>query len=404
MVKRSADQRLIRLTNQKLIMDTIRSNESATRSSLSKALQLSVPSVCTNVDQLIDLGIIRETGEEISSVGRKAKMLKMNYNFGYLVSIDLSNPCITLAISNLKPTILDELKFDLEQFELEQLMDLLFQNIDKLVNTSGLPLHHLLAISLSVPGIVDSKKGIAHCGSYLSPLGEVHFQELLQQKYDVPVLVQKDIDAAVLAETNYGIAKERRDVVFVSADVGVGLGIVLNGSLFKGSTYAAGEMCNFVMDKDEQAKEISDRRLVDFVSVKSLVHAVRRDIASGAQSKVLNDAGGQIDKIDFNTIIKGTLADDPLCVKHVTECARIMGIAVTNMLLLLDLECVVLGGGFVSLGAHYTDTLTAEVHKHIPTNPLIVITELKNKAVLMGSISIGLDSIFNEVLVEKSLG
>lgn len=404
MAKRSADQKLVRFTNQNLIIDTIRSNESATRSSLSKALQLSVPSVCANVDQLIELGIIRETGEETSSVGRKAKLLKMNNDFGYLVSIDLSNPCVTLAASNLKPEILHELKFDLEQFELVRLTDLLLENIEKLLTDNGLALDKMLAISLSVPGIVDSKQGIADCGSYLTALGKVPFRELLQRKYDVPVLVQKDIDAAVIAEMKYGIAKECEDVVFVSADVGVGLGIVLNGRLFKGSSHAAGEMCKFVMDRDDRPSGVGKERLVDLVSVGALVQAVRRDLASGLPSVVLGESGGQIDKVDFNSIIKGTLANDELCLKHVRECARLMGVAVTNMLLLLDLECVVLGGGFVTLGPAYTDTLAAEVRKHLTSKLHIVNTELKNKAVVLGGISIGLESIFEEVLKERAVG
>ncbi|MDQ6419649.1 ROK family protein [Paenibacillus sp. LHD-117] len=403
MVKRSADQKLIRITNQNLIIDTIRTNESATRSSLSKTLQLSVPSVCANVDQLIELGIIRETGEESSSVGRKAKLLKLNNDFGYLVSIDLSNPCVTIAISSLKPEIVHEHKFDLEQFELERLTDLLLENIERILTAKQLPLDKMLAISLSVPGIVDSKKGIADCGSYLTKLGKVPFRDLIQRKYDVPVLVQKDIDAAVIAEMKYGVAKACKDVVFVSADVGVGLGIVLNGGLFKGSSQASGEMCKFVMDREERLDDSPKKRLVDLVSVGSLVQAVRSDLTSGAQSVVLNEAGGQIEKVDFNTIIRGTLANDDLCVKHVRECARIMGIAVTNMLLLLDLECVILGGGFVTLGPAYTDTLAADVRKHISSDLHIVNTMLKNKAVLLGGIAIGLESIFEEVLKERSV-
>ncbi|OCT10515.1 hypothetical protein A8709_11990 [Paenibacillus pectinilyticus] len=401
MAKHSADQTSVRIINQNLILNEIRVNHSVTRSGLSKALQLSVPSVCTNVDKLIELGIIHETGEESTSVGRKAQMLKMNNDFGYLISIDLSNPCITIAISNLKPDILGEIKFDLEQFQLEQLTDLLLAKIEELLAASRLPLDKLLAISISVPGTVDSTQGIVDCGSYLAPLGKVPFRQLFQSKYDIPILMQKDIDAAVIAEMTYGIAKEYRNVVFVSADVGIGLGIILNGSLFKGSSNASGELGNFVMDRKSVPEGAVTERLIDLVSVRALVLAVKQDLASGEQSSVLDEAGGQSEKIDFNTIIKCTLAGDPLCVKHVTECARMMGIAVSNMLLLLDLECVILGGGFVTLGTAYTDTLSTEVRRLIPSNPRIVTSQLKNKAVLLGGFSIGLSSIFEDVLKER---
>jgi len=402
MAKRSADQKLVRITNQNLILSTIREKESVTRSSLSKALQLSVPSVCANVDQLIELGIVREKGEETSSVGRKAKLLKLNNRYGYLISIDLSNPCITLALSDLEPVVVRELKVDLELYRLEQLMELLTSKIEELLASSDISIVQLLAISVSVPGIVDIAQGIAQCGSYLSPLGVVPFRELFQRQYNVPVLVQKDIDAAIIAERNFGGAKESDNAAFVSADVGIGTGIVLGGALFKGSRHAAGELCKFVMDSRSMEQGVSSKLLVDRVSVKALVQSIRNEVEAGTRSSVLNEAGGEIDKIDFNAVIRATHSDDPLCVKYVRESARLMGIAVSNMLLLLDLDCVILGGGFVTLGTAYTETLIEEVSKHVPNPPYISTTVLRNKAVVMGGISLALDSVFEDVLMEKS--
>jgi len=403
MAKRSADQTLVRMTNQNLILSTLREKESATRSALSKTLQLSVPSVCANVDQLIELGIVQETGAETSSVGRKAKLLKLNTRYGYLVSIDLSNPCITLALSDLEPSVVRELKFDLELYRTEQLMELLTEKIGELLEQSGISSGQLLAISVSVPGIVDSAQGIVECGSYLAPLGKVPFRELFQYRFDVPVLLQKDIDAAIIAERNFGAAKDSDNTAFVSADVGVGTGIVLGGALFKGSKYGAGELSRFVMDRQPPAVGVAPPLLGDLVSVKALVQAVRGEVELGVKSSVLDEAGGEPDRIDFNAIIRATLAGDPLCVKHVRESARLMGIAVSNMLLLLDLDCIILGGGFATLGEAYTETLTEEVRKHVPSPPSIRTTALRNKAVVMGGISLALDSVFDEMLLEKSV-
>ncbi len=403
MAKRSADQKLVRMTNQNLILSTIREKESVTRSILSKALQLSVPSVCANVDQLIELGIVRETGEETSSVGRKAKVLKLNPRYGYLISVDLSNPCVTLAMSDLEPVVLQQLKFDLDLYRIEQLMELLLEKIEQLLEQSSISSRQVLAISVSVPGIVDSERGVVECGSYLAPLGSVAFREQLQSRFDVPVLLQKDIDAAIIAERNFGAAKDSANAAFVSADVGIGTGIVLGGALFKGSRYAAGELSRFIMDRQPLADGLAPALLGDLVSVKALVRSVRAEVELGAASSVLDEAGGDPARIDFNAIIGATMAGDPLCVKHVKESARLMGLAVSNMLLLLDLDCVILGGGFAALGAAYTENLAEEVRKHVPQTPSIRTTELRSKAVVMGGISLALEAVFDELLLEKSV-
>ncbi|WP_391573474.1 ROK family protein [Cohnella sp.] len=403
MAKRSADQKLVRMTNQNLILSTIREKESVTRSILSKALQLSVPSVCANVDQLIELGIVRETGEETSSVGRKAKVLKLNPRYGYLISVDLSNPCVTLAMSDLEPVVLQQLKFDLDLYRIEQLMELLLEKIEQLLEQSSISSRQVLAISVSVPGIVDSERGVVECGSYLAPLGSVAFREQLQSRFDVPVLLQKDIDAAIIAERNFGAAKDSANAAFVSADVGIGTGIVLGGALFKGSRYAAGELSRFIMDRQPLADGLAPALLGDLVSVKALVQSVRAEVELGAASSVLDEAGGDSARIDFNAIIGATMSGDPLCVKHVKESARLMGLAVSNMLLLLDLDCVILGGGFAALGAAYTENLAEEVRKHVPQTPSIRTTELRSKAVVMGGISLALEAVFDELLLEKSV-
>ncbi len=403
MAKRSADQKLVRMTNQNLILSTIREKESVTRSILSKALQLSVPSVCANVDQLIELGIVRETGEETSSVGRKAKVLKLNPRCGYLISVDLSNPCVTLAMSDLEPVVLQQLKFDLDLYRIEQLMELLLEKIEQLLEQSSISSRQVLAISVSVPGIVDSERGVVECGSYLAPLGSVAFREQLQSRFDVPVLLQKDIDAAIIAERNFGAAKDSANAAFVSADVGIGTGIVLGGALFKGSRYAAGELSRFIMDRQPLADGLAPALLGDLVSVKALVQSVRAEVELGAASSVLDEAGGDSARIDFNAIIGATMSGDPLCVKHVKESARLMGLAVSNMLLLLDLDCVILGGGFAALGAAYTENLAEEVRKHVPQTPSIRTTELRSKAVVMGGISLALEAVCDELLLEKSV-
>jgi len=404
--KVSAKQKHVRIMNQNLIIDAIRRDESATRSELSKLLQLSVPSVCTNADQLVRLGILRETEDGFTGVGRKASRLRLNDNFGYIISVDLSNPCITVGISNLNPIIIQEVKFDIEQYDINQLMELIISKIDELLVKSNVLVNQLRAISISIPGQVDNDLGIVKCGSYLERLGTVNFREPLQNKFGVRVLVQKDINSAVLGEIKFGAAQGHANAVFVSVDVGVGLGIVLGGSLYPGKFHLAGEIEDYIVNAEEENTERPDglfrsSRLRDFVTIEALVRSVRAELEAGGESRLLKAVNGDIVKVDFNDIIKATLEGDALSVKHVKRCAKIMAAFIANMLFLLDLDTVILGGGFVTLGSAYTDTIRDEVRRLGLGNTAIVDTALKTKAVLIGGIAIGLETMFSELLEEQ---
>jgi len=358
------------------------------------------------VDQLVDRGIVRETEDDSTGVGRKASRLRLNEKFGYIISVDLSNPCITVAIADLKPEIIQEVKFDIEQYEISQLMELLMSKIDELLVASSVQLEHLLAISISVPGQVDNELGVVKCGSYLKPLDTVNFREPLHERFGVRVLVQKDINAAVIGEINFGAAQGHDNAVFVSADVGVGLGIMLGGKLYPGSFHAAGEIAGYIMNPEQEAGETvghqaGSSRLQDLVTVGALVRSIKTELEAGSDSVLLKAVDGDIAKIDFNTIINATLEGDPLSIKHVKRCAKIMAAFTANMLYLLDLDTVILGGGFITLGSAYTDTLREEVKRLGFIKTSIVDTALKTKVVLIGGIAIGLETMFSELLEEQ---
>ncbi|MFF2093285.1 ROK family protein [Paenibacillus sp. NPDC058174] len=393
MAKKSAKQQFVRITNQNLIIDTIRQRESATRSELSKLLNLSVPSVCTNVDQLVTLGIVRETEDASSGVGRKASRLRLNEQFGYIIAVDLSNPCVNVAVANLKPEIVQELKFDIEQYELGQLMELLTGKIEELLASSGISREQLLMISISVPGQVDGESGLVKCGSYLESLGTVNFRESLSERFLTKVLVQKDINAAIIGEMSFGSAQGCSNAVFLSADVGLGLGIVLNGRLYPGSFHASGEIAGYLVGTTAPV------RLQDQVSIGALVRDVRAELAAGAASSLQQISASK--PVSFNDIMGAVHAGDELAVRQVKRRAQMLAAVVVNLLQMLDLDTIVLGGGFVSLGPAYTDTLKEEVAALMPSSKAAIVhTALKTKAVLIGGVAIGLETIFTELLEE----
>jgi len=383
---------MIRQTNQKLIVDAVRQKEVTTRSEISKMLNLSVPSVCANVDQLLAQGVLKqEASGGDAGVGRKAGRLRLNDEYGYVVSIDCTNPRVKLALSNLKPQIMRESAVELELNELSQAFDRIMDGIDALLAEAGIAKERLLAVAIAVPGTVNADTGIVDCGSYLNVLGTVHLRELMQERFpNTPIFLQNDINAAVVGELRYGAARGRKHAIYISVDIGVGSGLVLDGKLHSGNSHIAGEIASFVMNLAPLDGDYSRKNeLQQIVSIRAITEAIVAETRDGGAV-----AGGTL---AWETIVDAVAKRDPLCTKHVERSARIMGIAVSNVMALLDLELVIIGGRVVQLGDMYVDAMREEVEKLLGIKPGIVYTELGDRAVLYGGIAVAMGHVFEHI-------
>ena len=135
MKKVLGNQRLVRITNQKLIIDAIRENGLISRAELSKLLKLSLPSVSSNIDRLIKQGLLVEVGEGDSSGGRKPIMLEFNNNYGNIIGIDMAGMEVKVAVSNLKPEILAKMTFAIsENSNGEEILQILIEKVSEIIS------------------------------------------------------------------------------------------------------------------------------------------------------------------------------------------------------------------------------------------------------------------------------
>jgi len=398
MKKVLGNQRLVRITNQKLIIDAIRENGLISRAELSKLLKLSLPSVSSNIDRLIKQGLLVEVGEGDSSGGRKPIMLEFNNNYGNIIGIDMAGMEVKVAVSNLKPEILAKMTFAIsENSNGEEILQILIEKVSEII--SKYKLHKIMAIVIAIPGIINSKDGYVEYSYRFRELARVDIKKAFEEQFKTTILLRNDINTAVLGELCYGCGKGYLNLVYVGVDVGIGAGIVLNGKLYEGAHYCAGEIGYLALSQDVfETKHRKRRYLGPIASIKSIVENVKSSIKNGAESSILSFVNGDAEKISFIHVVKALQEGDKLCYEHVINSARILGIAVSNIANILDVDLIIIGNEAENFGPDYINTVRSVVNKMTVTSPQIAYSLLKNEAVIYGTFAIALEYILNNII------
>ena len=390
-MRNPANPSSVRVNNQKLIIEHIRSQKSASRADLSKALSISKPSISTNVDGLIDQGILLEQGSGTSSGGRKPTMLIFNGNYRCILSMDLNRNKPMIALSNLNKEILKVIKIDVNIDDQKPLIiEKMTQAMNCLLKEKGFDVQDLGIITIAIPGVIDEETGKIFANPQFNLWSKLNLKSILSEIYNVPVLMKNDISMAALGEKYFGCGKPYQYMAYVSAGLGVGAGIILNNTLYEGPRKAAGEIgyMNLVYDNEN---------LEDQLSTIKLFKRIEDDLNNGIESLLKNKVKNE--PISIEKINEAIEEKDAYASQIVLKLGKLMGSAVANMALVLDLELIVMGGILSDLDPMFLETIKATVKKILPFDIEIKKSDLKSMAGIYGLIELGEGFIVKEMVV-----
>ena len=165
------------------------------------------------------------------------------------LTIDIGGTFIKYALMDESTEIFKRGKFNSPKDSLDEFKEEMTSLIDENLSQD------LKGIAISCPGTVDVRKGVIYHGGILTYLHEVNMVEWLNQKYNLPVSIENDGKAAALAELWMGSAIGCRNVIVLVLGTGVGCGIIIDGKLYRGSSYSAGEVSFIMTNYDVSKKE-----------------------------------------------------------------------------------------------------------------------------------------------------
>ena len=241
-------------------------------------------------------------------------------------------------------------------------------------------------LGIGGPGAADVKRGVILDAPNLG-WRNYELAKRLERALELPVAVDNDVNVAVYGEVVAGAARRFQDVFGIWTGTGVGGGLVLGGKLFHGPRYTAGEIGHFIL---LPGAPLGQRTLEHCASRSTMVRLAVRLIKENHPSLITELVDGDYSQVRSKVLAKAVAAGDSLVNQVVREAANLTAIAAANVVTLLSIPCVVLGGGLpAELGDTWVHWVRKSFRKHVYPDQLrdttIVGSALQDDAGVVGA-------------------
>ncbi len=376
---RTIAQSEMRTINRSAVLEYLRLVKAASRTEIAARLQISQPSTGRIIDELIESGLVRSSGRKERLRGRSRDLLELNADNNLVIGIDLGGSHISGAIVNLGGEILQKFTDSAIGGSGEENFDKLAGFL-RLLQTEAQRLPaRILGAAIGVPGILDSRAGLVRLAPGLDWI-DFPLRQRLERISDLPLILENDVNLAVLGEFWYGVGRGVRDLVMVAIGTGIGAGIILDGKLHRGYSESSGEV-GYILP----GIQFLNHKYPGFGALESV--ASGKGIADQALKKwPLFHAGESPPEMEAVDVFRAARDGQPWAVQVVSETIDYLSLALGNIIVCVDPELVILGGGIASSASMLIDPIRERLTGVIPRLPRIEESALKERAALLGAV------------------
>lgn len=350
--------------NRSLVLRVLNSMEQISRSELARVTGLTKTSITNIIHELMEEGIIYETGTQASDSGRKPVLLKLSDHALYAVGLYISRDFAYANLVNLKGEILQEARqaFDLTE-NLPAFMELVFSLIARVLPENESERKRILGIGIASIGPADVINGIILDPPNFRGLRRIPVVEELGKKFDLPAFLDNDMNASAIAEKIFGYAKKTDHFVYVGVTNGIGAGIVLNGEIYRGSGGSAGEIGHTTVDVHGEKCACGNSGCLElYVSIPAVVSQVKTSLEFGADSPLAKKQS-----VTWNDIVDAAQSGDPISRKAIDRLCYNLSIGLINVVNTFDPQKIYLGHDIARAG----DLVLAPLNELVDRNRLL---------------------------------
>lgn len=382
---RTGSKHLIREINQAIVLNAIRTHGALSRTEIAQMSNLGLPTVSAITAELIDTGLIYQRATGASTGGRPRALLALNAQAGYVVGAKLTEDSAILVLTDLEATIVARSETPIAGRTPAQIAGTLASAVATLRPAAAD--NPILGIGVGMAGVVDRRRGLVRHATYFG-WRDLAFGDLLESRLGLPVVVDNDVNALAAAEQWFGAGRNVANFLVISLGRGIGMGMVLDGRLYRGADGGAGEFGHMTVAPDGPQCACGKRGCLE---------ALVSDPAIARQASALLHR-----PLTIEAVIAGAQAGDALLRSLFVAAGQTLGMAAANVVNVLNPGLIIVGGEGTRAGAlllePFADALRTHCFDGLLENVEIVTDPWGDEAWARGAASLLLGELFEPAL------
>lgn len=294
----------------------------------------------------------------------------------FFIGIDLGGTNLKIALVDSNFRIRSKKILNTQRFTKKgQLINAAVSAISELLLSCGLRKENIIGVGVGLPGPIDTSAGLVHYFPNIPGWKEVKLEAILRKKLGLPVFLDNDANLMCLAEHKVGSAKGTKNAVCITLGTGVGGGLIIEGKLFRGSTFAAGEVGHIPINVNGPACGCGGKACLErYVGNRIILNEARKEFG----------ADMTLEKLSLLAKKKNKKAI------HIWKAmGENLGVMLTGVINVINPDVIVVGGGISAAGSILFNSIRGTVDERAmyiqARHVKIVRAKLGNDAGMIGA-------------------
>lgn len=398
-----ASKQSIQEHNLGLVIKNVIENTEVTRAKISKNTGLARSTISSLVNFLIDNNILFEHEKIYSRVGKKPFLLNFNKNYFYIIAINIGIEDIQVAVTNIfGEKIISFSEKNRPRRNREQILNNLFNTIDKAFNIAKINHTKVPVISVGTHGVVNPKTKIITNAPFLKGWNGIHLIDILKSKFKAEILLEKDVNLGAIGE-QWLCYKDISNLIFIDIDFGVGAGVIINNRLISGNTGRMGEIGYFPFgifsEPQNKIKKLNhDQGIFESqININGIINLVKSKYTEPFNKiRDISIRKNILDDYRYICELYKSINQNPI--KNIINkyTVRTIALGISTLIAAIDTEIVIIAGGILNFGNQFLKELIIETSRISNFHLVIKESKLKENAALEGAIKNGIDYLRNK--------
>lgn len=372
-------------------------NGSSTITDLAKEMDLSVPTVTKFIDEMCEDGYINDYGKLETSGGRHPSLYGLNAESGYFVGVEVRQFSIHLGLINFKGDVMQlKMNVPFRAKNTPECLDELCKIIKQFLQKLPIEQDKVLNINVNLSGRVNPDLGYSYSIFNFDgrPLSDIISEKLGGFR----VSIDNDTRAMIYGEYMQGAVKGEKDIILINVSWGLGMGIIIDGKLYKGKSGFSGEFGHNYGYENEIICHCGKKGCIETEVSGSALQRILLEHIKNGETSIISNSRKNIEEITLDDIIAAVNKEDLLCIELVEEIGVKLGRHVAGLINIFNPELVIIGGDLSRTGDYLIQPITTAIRKYtlnlMNRDSVIVESKLKERAGIIGACMLSRSKLF----------